>query len=115
MHDACTLHLQALSLRGHIRLILRLGNNIFTPYLASLIAVQGAKRTRFVRLQGLINPWQSQNTNSYVKWFMRNYHIYGTLLTFSLALFCNTWSAGFAFDDNFAVVGASSPNKVLVC
>ncbi|KAL0037384.1 hypothetical protein WJX79_005166 [Trebouxia sp. C0005] len=35
---------------------------------------------------------------------MRNYHIYGTLLTFSLALFGNTWSAGFAFDDNFAVV-----------
>ena len=39
---------------------------------------------------------------------MRDHHIYGTLLTFSLALFGNTWSAGFAFDDNFAVVGVSS-------
>ncbi len=45
---------------------------------------------------------------------MRDYHIYGTLLTFSLALFGNTWSAGFAFDDNFAVVGVSRANKVLV-
>ncbi len=44
---------------------------------------------------------------------MRDYHIYGTLLTFSLALFGNTWSAGFAFDDNFAVVGVCSANKVL--
>ncbi|KAL0052516.1 hypothetical protein WJX82_003322 [Trebouxia sp. C0006] len=35
---------------------------------------------------------------------MRDYYIYGALLTFSLALFGNTWSAGFAFDDNFAVV-----------
>ena len=45
---------------------------------------------------------------------MRDHHIYGTLLTLSLALFGNTWSAGFAFDDNFAVVGVSSANKVLV-
>ncbi|DBA82648.1 hypothetical protein WJX77_007258 [Trebouxia sp. C0004] len=35
---------------------------------------------------------------------MRAYQIHGTLLTFSLALFGNTWFAGFAFDDNFAVV-----------
>ncbi len=45
---------------------------------------------------------------------MRDYHIYGTLLTFNLALFGNTWSAGFAFDDNFAVVGIGGANQVLV-
>ncbi len=45
---------------------------------------------------------------------MRDYHIYGTLLTFSLALFGNTWPAGFAFDDNFAVVGIGGANQVLV-
>ena len=45
---------------------------------------------------------------------MRDYHIYGTLLTFGLALFGNTWSAGFAFDDNFAVVGVISAHTVLV-
>ena len=45
---------------------------------------------------------------------MRDYYIYGALLTFSLALFGNTWSAGFAFDDNFAVVGVSSAINVLV-
>lgn len=30
--------------------------------------------------------------------------IYGALFAFSICLYGNTWSAGFAFDDNFAVV-----------
>ena len=31
-------------------------------------------------------------------------HIYAALTAFTLALYANPWSAGFAFDDNFAVV-----------
>ena len=35
---------------------------------------------------------------------MRRLGIYGALVVVSLALYGNTWSAGFVFDDNFAVV-----------
>ena len=75
-----------------------------------------SKRDTCDNLHSLINPWQSQSSvhNASVKCFMRDYYIYGALLTFSLALFGNTWSAGFAFDDNFAVVGVSSAINVLV-
>lgn len=34
--------------------------------------------------------------------------VYGALFAFSICLYGNTWSAGFAFDDNFAVVCLTS-------
>ena len=35
---------------------------------------------------------------------MQYIFVYGALFAFSICLYGNTWSAGFAFDDNFAVV-----------
>ena len=35
---------------------------------------------------------------------MQDGNVYALLLAYNLALYGNTWSAGFAFDDNFAVV-----------
>lgn len=35
---------------------------------------------------------------------MRYKRVYALVAAFSVALYCNTWSADFAFDDNFAVV-----------
>lgn len=35
---------------------------------------------------------------------MQHGRVYAVLLVVSLALYGNTWSAGFAYDDNFAVV-----------
>ncbi len=39
---------------------------------------------------------------------MQQARIYGVLIAVSLALYGNTWPAGFAFDDNFAVVRYNS-------
>lgn len=40
---------------------------------------------------------------------MRYKRVYTLLAAMSVTLYCNTWSADFAFDDNFAVVRLPAP------
>ena len=41
---------------------------------------------------------------------MQHRRAYAVLFVVSLALYGNTWSAGFAYDDNFAVVRCDDRN-----